>query len=267
MRRGRRARRSLFSTRPQPRHAQSRSLHVEPLEPRHILSGASPITPLTTTAGNAPRLRLVRMESAQSRLPASDPKADCRAEDRRTLSGGTKCCFAHGPVHVPPHSPMDRHSRVSRALRPGSHGRTNPRVFCSYAHEDSDFVDAAQDRLKDEGFLVWVDRISSIAGPLQQQVVEAIAASDVVLVTLSRHSVKSDWVEHEIRIAHDVEITEDRCVLCPVALDDSWKSRAGDVFWRPLFKYNVLDFSEWKEADTFKAQFERLMQGIRTYYL
>jgi hypothetical protein len=43
-------------------------------------------------------------------------------------------------------------------------------------------------------------------------------------LTLSEHSLKSDWVEHEVRSARELEKELGRDVLCPVALDDSWKS-------------------------------------------
>jgi hypothetical protein len=46
----------------------------------------------------------------------------------------------------------------------------------------------------------------------------------IVLLILSEHSLKSNWVEHEFRTARLLEKEMRRNVLCPVALDDSWKT-------------------------------------------
>ncbi len=31
-------------------------------------------------------------------------------------------------------------------------------------------------------------------------------------------------------------------------------------------KYNILDFSQWKDPATFEAQFDRLLRGLRIFY-
>ncbi len=52
MRQGRRERRSHFSPKPRPSHAKSRSLRVELLEPRQMLSGVSPLAVQSATSGS-----------------------------------------------------------------------------------------------------------------------------------------------------------------------------------------------------------------------
>ena len=91
-----------------------------------------------------------------------------------------------------------------------------------------------------------------VAGPLQKQVSRAIRLNDVVLLVLSEASIKSDWVENELDMARRKEKEENRDVLCPVALDESWKAKAFDLetddraLWRTLTHKNILDFSGWK---------------------
>ena len=46
-----------------------------------------------------------------------------------------------------------------------------------------------------------------------------------MILVLSKESVKSDWVENELDMARAKEKAEGRAVLCPVALDDAWKSK------------------------------------------
>ena len=95
--------------------------------------------------------------------------------------------------------------------------------------------------------------------------------NDIVLLVLSEESIKSDWVENELDVARRKEKEEKRDVLCPVALDESWKSKLDDVksndrqLWRTLTHKNILDFSKWK-TKTFGSQFEKLLRGMKICY-
>ena len=88
-----------------------------------------------------------------------------------------------------------------------------------------------------------------------------------VLLILSEHSIKSDWVEHEVRTARELEKEMGRDVLCPVALDDSWK----DSPWpkrvmEQVMEYNILDFSAWKDDGKFGSTFNKLIDGLGLFY-
>ena len=140
-------------------------------------------------------------------------------------------------------------------------------VFLSYARRNSAFVDRLHDVLQEKGASVWLDRHDLKAGPLQTQVDRALRQQDVVVLVLSRSSVRSDWVEHELRMARERERKERRDILCPVALDGSWKKRVQqDVLWEQLLKKNVLDFSKWQDDGAFAAQFAKLLDGLKLYY-
>jgi len=139
-------------------------------------------------------------------------------------------------------------------------------VFISYSHADSGFVDQVYERLDQEGVPVWLDRREAVAGSLQRQVFDAMRLTDVVLLVLSEASVHSDWVEHELEMARQKEKTEQRDVLCPVALDAAWKAKLDDVLWRQVKKEYVLDFSAWENPQAFDAQFRKLLKGLKIYY-
>jgi hypothetical protein len=88
-----------------------------------------------------------------------------------------------------------------------------------------------------------------------------------VLLILSSHSVESDWVQHEARLARKLELEIKRDVLCPLAIDDSWK----DCHWperlrEQIMEYNILDFSDWKDKETFRRMFSRLINGLNLFY-
>ncbi|MCH8046689.1 MAG: toll/interleukin-1 receptor domain-containing protein [Planctomycetes bacterium] len=139
-------------------------------------------------------------------------------------------------------------------------------VFISYSHDDSKFADKMYTRLEDDGANVWLDRHDALAGDLQKQIDRAMRLNDVVLLILSESSVESDWVEHELKQARQKEKQEGRDVLCPVALDDTWKEKTdSDVLWGQLTKKNILDFSKWK-TKAFEQPFAKLVKGLKVNY-
>jgi hypothetical protein len=139
-------------------------------------------------------------------------------------------------------------------------------IFISYSHDDSKFVDKLYEELKESGASVWLDRHDLLAGPLEKQIVRALRIQDIVIIVLSKNSIESDWVENELEMARKKEKDEGREVLCPIALDDSWKKKVeGDVLWRQLKKKNILDFSSW-QTEKFNSQFKKLLDGIKINY-
>ena len=90
---------------------------------------------------------------------------------------------------------------------------------------------------------VWLDRHDLVAGPLQKQIDRAVRLNDVVLLVLSKASIESDWVEHEVKTARKIERETKRDVLCPVSLDEAWKDKVTDVLWEHLEKstYSTLE--------------------------
>jgi uncharacterized protein YjbI with pentapeptide repeats len=140
-------------------------------------------------------------------------------------------------------------------------------LFISYSHTDATFVDIMEAHLNEKGVRFWRDVHHSTAGRLERQIDRAIRLNPTVLLILSEHSVQSDWVQHEARLARKLEIETKRDVLCPVALDDSWK----DCKWperlrEQIMEYNILDFSKWRDEDEFQRTFSRLLDGLDLFY-
>lgn len=117
------------------------------------------------------------------------------------------------------------------------------------------------------GVRFWRDFHHAIAGPLEKQIDLAIRHNPTVLLILSKHSVKSDWVEHEVRTARELAKGINRHVLCPVALDDSWKSSPWPKrLMEQIMEYNILDFSKWENETEFEKQFKKLLDGLDLFY-
>ncbi len=198
------------------------------------------------------------IRAARGRLPASFLK-QCGLDDIEILMAS---------LYDPELSP-DR--VISIAYEICDARLTNPLqihpIFISYSHADTPFVDLLQSRLGAVGIRSWRDGHDMTVGPLIDQIDQAIRLNPVVLLVLSQYSVESDWVEWEASRARELEKVTGRAVLCPVALDDSWKTS----HWSPLLlqqiaKYHILDVSGWANAVTFGAQFQKILRGLGLYY-
>lgn len=140
-------------------------------------------------------------------------------------------------------------------------------LFISYSHADSEFVDAIEEQLNDKGIRFWRDIHKMKVGRVEKQIDDAIRHHPTVLVVLSRNSIKSDWVEHEVRTARALEKNLGRDVLCPVALDNTWETaRWPTRIIEQLMEYNILDFSDWQDEDKFSRQFRKLIDGLDIFY-
>lgn len=140
-------------------------------------------------------------------------------------------------------------------------------LFISYSHGDSTFVDKLETHLNTKGIRFWRDIHDAKAGRLEKQIDQAMRLNPTVLLILSEHSIKSDWVEHEVRTARDLEKEMRRDVLCPVALDNSWKSSPWPKrVMEQVMEYNILDFSSWKDEGKFGNTFNKLIDGLGLFY-
>jgi len=140
-------------------------------------------------------------------------------------------------------------------------------LFISYTHADGKFVDKIGNHLKEKGLRYWRYIHEMKAGRLEKQIDIAIRQNPTILLVLSENSLTSDWVEHEVRTARELEKEMRRDVLCPVALDDSWK----DTGWpkrimEQVMEYNILDFSAWKDDSKFDGMFRKLIEGLELFY-
>ncbi len=140
-------------------------------------------------------------------------------------------------------------------------------VFISYSQKNNAFADRLHTQLQSAKANVWLDRHDLVAGPLTKQIDKAIRINDVLLLVLSKDSVKSEWVAWELDRARRAKEDSGREILCPVALDESWKQAAeSHPRWNVLTDYNILDFSDWENDESFGTQFKKLFEGIKRYY-
>ena len=129
------------------------------------------------------------------------------------------------------------------------------------------FGDGSVNVPRKQGVRFWRDIHDLRAGRVEKQIDRAISQNRTVLLVVSENSLKSDWVEHEVRTARELEKEIGRDVLCPVALDDSWKSsRWPKRIMEQIMEYNILDFSEWEDDVKFEGMFRKLIDGLELFY-
>ena len=140
-------------------------------------------------------------------------------------------------------------------------------LFISYSHADGNFVGKVGDSLSEKGIRYWRDIHDMKSGRIETQIDRAIRHNPTVLLVLSEKSIQSDWVEHEVRTARELEKELGRDTLCPVSLDDSWKSSPWPKrVMEQVMEYNILDFSEWEDDSKFEDMFRRLIDGLELFY-
>lgn len=94
-------------------------------------------------------------------------------------------------------------------------------VFLSHTAVDKSFVRDLTERLRSDGFQVWLDERDLVAGdPLGQKIGEALATAKVVLVVVSGASVASKWLRYELNIATD-RMIKGECRVIPIVIDDT----------------------------------------------
>jgi hypothetical protein len=102
----------------------------------------------------------------------------------------------------------------------------------------------------------------STAPPSSHEIDVAIRQREKVLLILSEHSIKSDWVEDEITKAFEEERKRDQIVLFPIRLDDAVMTT--DEAWAAkLRQRNIGDFRRWKDHDAYKQSFERVVRDLK----
>jgi uncharacterized protein YjbI with pentapeptide repeats len=136
--------------------------------------------------------------------------------------------------------------------------------FISYSSKDEEFAKRLYADLQNEGVRCWfAPEDLKIGEKFRVRIDESIRLYDKLLLVLSENSVSSQWVEKEVETALEKEREQGKIVLFPVRLDDSvseiktgW---AADV----RRSRHIGDFTDWKNHDSYRKAFERLMRDLK----
>jgi uncharacterized protein YjbI with pentapeptide repeats len=145
--------------------------------------------------------------------------------------------------------------------------------FISYSTMDQEFAARLHADLQDKGVRCWFAPHNIQGGKkIYEQIEEAIRLYDRLLLILSDASMNSEWVKTEIAHARQKEKNQKRRVLFPITLVPfskirEWKCFDGDTgkdSAREIREYFVPDFSHWKNHDSYKVAFDRLVKDFRS---
>jgi uncharacterized protein YjbI with pentapeptide repeats len=144
--------------------------------------------------------------------------------------------------------------------------------FISYSTKDQEFAERLHADLQSQGVRCWFAPEDIKGGrKLHEQIPEAIRLYDKLLLVLSENSMNSEWVKTEIYHARQDEIRTGKRKLFPIGLIDfeeirKWEAFDADVgkdMAREVREYYIPDFSNWKNHDSYKKAFDRLLRDLR----
>ena len=135
--------------------------------------------------------------------------------------------------------------------------------FISYSAKDQDVAERLHADLQNKGVRCWfAPHDLAIGAKILDGLDEAIRLRDKVLLILSEHSIKSDWVEDEVTTAFEEERKRGgQPMLFPIRLDDA--VMATDEAWAAKLRArNIGDFRHWKDHEKYTKSLERVLRDL-----
>jgi hypothetical protein len=135
--------------------------------------------------------------------------------------------------------------------------------FVSYSSMDQDFADRMYADLQNKGVRCWfAPHDMPIGGKILDEIDTAIRLRDKLLLILSEHSIKSDWVEDEVTAAFEEERKRGQTVLFPIRLDDAVMDTNEAWAAKLRAQRNIGDFRKWEDHNAYKASFDRVLRDL-----
>jgi hypothetical protein len=144
--------------------------------------------------------------------------------------------------------------------------------FISHSSADQAFAERLHADLQAKGVQTWFAPRDVRAGrKLHEQIDEAIRIHHKFLLVLSPESMASEWVATEIAMARKREVREGRRMLFPVNLAPFAQLRDWELFdpdtgkdsAREIREFFIPDFSSWKNHDSYRVAFDRLLRDLQ----
>ena len=134
--------------------------------------------------------------------------------------------------------------------------------FISYSTKDQEFAERIHADLQNKGVRCWfAPHDMPIGGKILDEIDAAIRLRDKLLLILSEHSIKSDWVEDEVTKAFEEERNRGQIVLFPIRLDDAVID-TNEAWAAKLRARNIGDFRRWTDHYAYKASLERVIRDL-----
>ena len=137
--------------------------------------------------------------------------------------------------------------------------------FISYSNEDQDFVKHLHNDLQRKGVRCWFAPEDLKAGDrFQVHIDEEIRHCNKLLVVLSKHSIVSGWVEHEVEIALQKERKGKPADILPIRLDNAVENCSTGWAKHIQTKRHIVGFENWEQPNTYQRALSRLLRALKT---
>ena len=143
--------------------------------------------------------------------------------------------------------------------------RSDPLTDCTYSSKDQPFTERLYADLQHTGVRCWFAPEDLKTGDkIRHRIDESIRLYDKLLIVLSKHSIGSHWVEHEVEMALAKEQKVQRTVLFPLRLDTAIMDMEQDG-WPAEVRHtrHITDFSHWKQHDAYQKALHRLLRDLQ----
>ena len=136
--------------------------------------------------------------------------------------------------------------------------------FISYSSKNDDFARRLHTDLVENGVRCWFAPHDMGTGKvILKGIDEAIRQYDKLLLILTRHSVASNWVEHEVDMALFKEMQKQhQDVLFPIRLDNAILKSPSEWAKNICHRY-IGDFTKWRNHVDYQKAFNRLLRDLK----
>jgi hypothetical protein len=141
--------------------------------------------------------------------------------------------------------------------------------FISHSTKDYEFAERLYTDLIAKGVRCWfAPKDLKIGEEFPNRIEEAIRLYDKLLVILSEHSVKSSWVEDEVRAALEKEEQfkreqQPKTVLFSIKIDNAIEQEQSQWVAMMRRKRQIGDFTRWKQYDEYLKALSRLLRDLK----
>ncbi|NQZ08387.1 MAG: toll/interleukin-1 receptor domain-containing protein [Algicola sp.] len=141
--------------------------------------------------------------------------------------------------------------------------------FISYTKTDEGFAEKLHSDLQGKGVRCWFAPHDLRTGDKIKSTIDGqIRIKDKLLVIFSKHSIKSDWVEHEVKTGLAAEKKKSSLTLFPIMIDKAiMKAEFG---WAKNIRQadlptgrHITDFTQWKDHDQYTIALTRLLRDLK----
>jgi hypothetical protein len=128
-----------------------------------------------------------------------------------------------------------------------------PKIFLSHSSKDKAFTRKLASRLADYDIEFWLDEAEiNVGDSLMIRISSAIEETDFIAVVLSHESVNSHWVQVELQMAMNRELSDKQVRVLPILIEKC------EI---PMFLRDKL-YADFTDPQSFNAPFAQILRAL-----